>query len=122
MSQFLIPVPLTAIGTVDANGRVIMGREWYRYFTLIQQALGGSTDIIGDFDIQSQPVEQVLAETMALLVGAIIDASGQAIAARAAAEDLARRVSDLEMQARGREEIPFQAIADLQIMMPGPPS
>lgn len=41
-----MPVPQTALGTVDSQGRLIISREWYRFFSLLVTATGGSTELI----------------------------------------------------------------------------
>lgn len=122
----IIPIPQSPVGTVELDstgnptGRIIMAREWYRFFGLIQGALGGSVNIFSDISEQSPPPAQLIGETLSMMASAVIDASGQAIAARALADDLRQRVSDLESQQRGREEFPFDRLASLEMMVPGP--
>lgn len=95
----IIPIPQSPIGTVEqATGRIIMAREWYRFFGLLQSSLGGSTNIFADVSEQLPPPEQTIGATLSLLANAIIDASGQAITARAIADDARRRVIELEAQ------------------------
>lgn len=126
MTRFaLIPIPQSPIGTVETDpisgvGRIIMSREWYRFLGLLQGALGGSTDVFADLSEQTKPPESLIGDVLFLLASAVIDASGQAIAARSIADDLRQRVSDLESQQRGREEFPFDRLASLEMMMPGP--
>lgn len=105
MTNVSVPIPSSPIGTLEqSSGHIIMGREWYRFFGLLQQATGGSTDIPGDTAEQTIPdAEHVLGDTFAAMTNAIIDASGQAITARAIAEALQRRVDDLETQRPNQE-------------------
>lgn len=51
MTNILIPIPLTPV--IDMKtGKMV--REWYRYFSLLQQALP-DTNVIGDMEIYAQP-------------------------------------------------------------------
>lgn len=127
MTDVLIPVPQSSIGTVESDpvsgkptGRIIMAREWYRYFSLIQKAIGGTTDIIFEVSDQVPPFEQLIGETLSLVTSALVDAAGQISQAQSIIEDLQRRVRSLEAQAAGREEFPYRRVSDLEMLMPGP--
>lgn len=107
MTAVLIPVPQSPIGTVelDANGqptgRIIMAREWYRYLSLIQQAIGGTTNIFIEDSEGVPPFEQIFGETVSLVTSVLIDALGMAAQAQAEVANLQRRVSDLEFLTPG---------------------
>lgn len=117
----LIPIPQSPIGTLEqSSGRIIMGREWYRFFGLLQSALGGSSDIVSDTNEQLPSAEQLIGDTFTLIASALTDAGGIALAARSAADDLQRRVMDLESRLSGFAEMPLDRIAALEAMMPGP--
>lgn len=123
MTSVTIPVPQSPIGFVEIDGQrysVFVPREWYRFFGLIQTAIGGSTDVIGTVTGSSPQTssEEMIATTFVMLVDALIDASSIAVSARARAEDLQRRVENLESQAVGRDETLIQRIADLEALIP----
>lgn len=102
-----IPVPQSPIGTVEqASGRIIMSREWYRYFGLLQTAVGGSTSIINEIVEQStSPVEEVIGATLGFIADAVVDVSSQVSQARGLYDGLLRRVGDLEMLSQSPPEL-----------------
>lgn len=51
MTTITTPLPNTPL--IDKNGR--MTREWFRYFSLLTQATGGTTNIVENIDISGQP-------------------------------------------------------------------
>lgn len=69
MTKILIPIPQTPL--IDQR-TLKMTREWYRYFSLLQQAVGGDTNIIIDGGLVMTPPDgsPIFADTGALDLGA----------------------------------------------------
>lgn len=82
MTMVAVPVPQSPIGTIETDpvtgvGRIIVSREWYRFFGLIQTAVGGSTTTIQTILEQPftvsppanlQKVERAVEELRALII------------------------------------------------------
>lgn len=98
MTAILIPMPKTP--PLDpATGNFT--REWYRYFALLQQAVGGSTTIITDIDISGQP--GIDGESGQLQTEAM-EAWGQASANAGEIEQLRNSAEGLSWQSPGPVE------------------
>lgn len=111
MTKILIPVP--QIPPIDPRtGR--FAREWYRYFELLQQAVGGDTNIIIDTDLLAPPngnSGDPVAQTEAM------EAWGQASANAGEIAQLRKGFDGLLWQVPGARE-PGQIEADLDALTP----